>query len=336
MQIEPLVSVIVPIYKVEKYLRQCVGSITDQTYRELEIILVDDGSPDNCGAICDEYAGQDERIRVIHQKNGGLSAARNAGLDIAKGDYIFFVDSDDWIASDTIQKMLAKYEETNADLVLCDICPFYEADYSGVKKQASPLKAEVLGQKELIERLMQEAAWYYCVAVNKLYRKELLNKIRFPNGFIHEDEAIAHRIFEKCQTIAVIAEPMYYYRQTNGGIMASGVTIRSTDVLTAIADRLSCARANRWQNYESQLVQYYEEKFWEWYHLFSEDKGNDKYIKRMEKSLSKALPSILNCDQIAVSHKLYLTLLRFSPKLFWAVYNSIRRIKIRGTRYERE
>lgn len=326
MQSEPLVSVIIPIYKVEKYLRQCVDSIIDQTYHKLEIILVDDGSPDNCGTICDGYVKKDERIQVIHQKNGGLSAARNAGLDIAKGDYIFFVDSDDWIANDTIQKMLAKYEETNADLVLCDICPFYEADYSGVKKQASPLKAEVLDQKELIERLMQEAAWYYCVAWNKLYPRTLLEGIRFPVNFIHEDEAVAHRIFEKCQTIAVIAEPMYFYRQTNSGIMASGVTNKSTDILTAIADRLSCARANLWKSYESQMVQYYEGKFWQWYHLFSKGQENEKYIKRMENSLSKALPSILRSRQISVSHKIYLTLLRFSPKLFWTVYRSIRRI----------
>lgn len=327
MQNESLVSVIVPIYKVEQYIRQCVESIIKQTYHKLEIILVDDGSPDNCGTICDGYAKKDERIQVIHQKNGGLSAARNAGLDIAKGDYIFFVDSDDWISNDTIQKMLAKYEETNADLVLCDICPFYEADYSGVKKQASPLKSEVLDQKELIERLMQEAAWYYCVVWNKLYPRTLLDGIRFPLDFIHEDEAIAHRIFERCQTIAVIAEPMYYYRQTNGGIMASGVTIKSTDVLTAIADRLSCARDNLWKSYESQMVQYYEGKFWQWYHLFYDEKENEKYIKRMERSLKKALPSILHSREISLSHKIYLTLLRYSPALFWAIFRGVRCIK---------
>lgn len=327
MQSKPLVSVIVPIYKVEKYLRQCVDSIINQTYRKLEIILVDDGSPDHCGAICDEYAAKDNRIQVIHQENRGLSAARNAGLDAAKGEYLFFLDSDDWIACNTIQSMLGRYEETGADLVLCDISPFYESDYSGPEKQKSPLKTEVLSQEPLIERLMQKAAWYYCVAWNKLYRRTMLEQIRFPDGFIHEDEAVAHRIFEKCQTIAVIAEPMYYYRQTNNGIMAAGVSVKSTDILSALADRLSCARDNHWQAYEKHLVSYYEGKFWEWYHLFSGDAGNEKYIKRMEKSLIKALPSILNSNQIPVSHKIYLTLLRYSPKLFRVVYRGIRRIK---------
>lgn len=327
MNSEPLVSVIVPIYKVEKYLRQCIDSIINQTYHKLEIILVDDGSPDNCSTICDGYAKIDERIQVIHQQNGGLSSARNAGLDIAKGDYYFFVDSDDWIANNTIQKMLDKSKETNADLVICNITPFYEVDYVGPQKQDSPLITEVLNQEELVDRLMQRAAWYYCVAWNKLYPRTLLAGIRFPLDFIHEDEAIVHRIFERCQTIAVIAEPMYYYRQTNGGIMASGVTIKSTDVLTAIADRLSCARDNLWKSYESQMVQYYEAKFWQWYHLFYYEKENEKYIKRMERSLKKALPSILHSREISLSHKIYLTLLRFSPKLFWTVYRSIRRIK---------
>lgn len=327
MQHGPLVSVIVPIYKVEKFLRQCVDSISNQTYRKLEIILVDDGSPDNCGAICDEYAAGDERIRVIHRKNGGLSAARNTGLDAAKGEYFFFVDADDWISENTIQKMLDTYEETNADLVICNIKPFYEAEYAGPKKQDSPLKSEVLDQEKLIERLMQNAAWYYCVAWNKLYRRTMLEKIRFPVDYIHEDEAVAHRVFEKCQTVAVIADPLYYYRQTNGGIMASGTSVKSTDALSAIADRLSCARANHWQDYEGQLVQYYEGKFWEWYHLFSEEKENEKYTKRMESSLQKALPSVLHSKDISVSHKIYLTLLRFSPKLFWVVYRSVRRMK---------
>jgi len=327
VQREPLVSVIVPVYKVEKYLPQCLDSILRQTYRRLEIILVEDGSPDRCGAICDTYAAADDRIRVIHQENRGLSAARNVGLELAAGEYVFFLDSDDWIFDSTIQKMLDRYEETDADLVLCDIRPFYEAGYSGPEKQSSPLKTEVLSQQQLIERLMQEAAWYYCVAWNKLYRRGLLDAIRFPVDHIHEDEAVAHRIFEKCQTIAVLAEPLYCYRQTNSGIMAAGESVKSTDVLSAVADRLSCARANCWKAYEKQLVVYYEGKFWEWYHRFSEDEENRKYTRRMERSLAQALPSVLRSSRVCVSHKIYLTLLRLDPKLFRAVYRGIRKIK---------
>ena len=116
----PLISVIVPVYKVEKYLHRCVDSILVQTYTNLEIILVDDGSPDRCGAICDEYAAKDSRIRVIHQENGGLSAARNAGLDVCSGEYIAFVDSDDWLDPEMYAVMMAQVREYGCDVVMCD------------------------------------------------------------------------------------------------------------------------------------------------------------------------------------------------------------------------
>lgn len=327
MSNKPLVSVIVPIYKVEKYLRQCVESVVTQLYHNLEIILVDDGSPDNCGMICDEYAAKDSRIRVIHQKNAGVSCARNAGLDGANGDYIFFLDSDDWINRFAIGKMLDAYRETGADLVICNLKPVYEQGFVGERRKDSPLRSGVMSQRELIERIEELDGWYYCVAWNKLYPRELLKGIRFPEDFIHEDEAIAHRIFERCQSISVIAEPLYFYRQRNNSIMASGTNVKSTDALTALADRLCCARQNHWKDYEIRLASFYEGKLWTWYHQFCGNGENVKYKERMEQSLKKALPSVLRCTEVPFSHKIYLILLRYNPNLFWIAYRSIRRIK---------
>lgn len=320
------VSVIVPVYKVEKYLEQCIDSIIGQTYQNLEIILVDDGSPDNCGRICDEYAATDDRIKVIHQENGGLSAARNAGLDIATGDYIAFVDSDDWILPNAIERMHRAYATSCADLVVCNFGLFYEQLFLGERRAESNIEDEVLTQEQLMNKCCKHSDWYI-VPWNKLYKKSIFDVLRFLVGYRHEDEAIFHYVIEKCKTIATVSDRLYIYRQSSGSIMGSGLSIESTDILYALGDRLRCARKHRWHEYEKALAAFYETKFWELYHLFSEDKGNEKYTKRMESSLKKALPSVLNSNQVSGSHKIYLTLLRFSPKLFWIVYRSIRRMK---------
>lgn len=322
MEREPLVSVIVPVYNVEKYLHQCVDSIINQTYRNLEIILVDDGSPDNCGAICDEYALKDRRILVIHQENQGLSAARNAGLDIASGDYIVFVDSDDWIAEDMIQLLLSRQEQTGADMVLCNIKPFYPPQYKGWMRKVSCFGCEVLSQIEFSERLTEYYSWIYCVAWNKLYKKEIWEQLRFPLDHIHEDEATVHRVLERCSKIATIAQSLYYYRQVPDSITGQGVRIQSVDKLCALADRIVCAEEHRWTKLLEATLKGYLYYLFEFSFLFVEIEEGQKYIKRLTDSLCIALPYIMRSKSVPMRHKLYAVAIRVSPR----IYQSLRKL----------
>lgn len=212
----PKISVIVPVYKAEAYLRKCLDSIAGQTYRNLEIILVDDGSPDNCGAICDEYAARDGRFVVIHQENGGVSTARNAGLAAATGDWIGWVDSDDWIEADMFEYLLTNALEYDADIA---VCGRYEV-YGKKKTLRSFQKTECLdrlsGLKLLLENdLMQNYLW------DKLWRRELFQSIFFPVGRTFEDIAVMHRLFERADRVLCLPEAKYYYLQRENSIVAS-------------------------------------------------------------------------------------------------------------------
>ena len=179
----PLLSIIVPVYKVENYLPKCIDSILAQTFTDFELILVDDGSPDDCPALCDAAAEKDARVRVIHQKNGGLSAARNAGLDAARGAWIGFVDSDDYIAPEMYEVLYQAVQSTGADLALCDYAEVDEAGAPCQSMHVSLSEGELTGQ-ELLKRasgLMVQLAW------NKLYRRAIFTQRRYPEGKLNED-----------------------------------------------------------------------------------------------------------------------------------------------------
>ena len=237
-----LISVIVPVYKVEKYLRKCVDSILVQTYKNLEIILVDDGSPDNCGKICDEYAAKDSRIKVIHQQNGGLSAARNAGLDIATGEYIGFVDSDDYIAPDMYEKLYEALKKAGADLAVCN---FIYVDSGGNDlKYYPPYPSKIYKGKDIMRLFAESDCVCFVTTVNRLYKKQLFFNLRFEIGKTNEDEFIAHKIFCQCNTVVFIENTFYYYLKREDSIMGSPVTIKRADGVEAIYNRLQYLKEN--------------------------------------------------------------------------------------------
>lgn len=210
----PIISIIVPVYKVEQYLPACIDSILAQTFRDFELILVDDGSPDGCPALCDAAAGKDDRIRVLHQKNGGLSAARNAGLDIARGQWIGFVDSDDTIAPEMYEQMLHRVKTDAAQLAVCSY-RFVREDGTFLPDRSTITRNEVLTREQALERIDRG---YFTTVWNRLYHRSLFETVRFPVGKLHEDEYIAHRIYWQCQRIAVVAQPLYFYLLRTGGI----------------------------------------------------------------------------------------------------------------------
>ena len=235
MSSNELVSVIVPVYNVEDYLKKCVDSIINQTYTNLEIILVDDGSPDNCEKICDEYLNIDSRIRVIHKKNGGLSSARNAGLDIAKGKYISFIDSDDYIKENFIEAL--KTSIRDAEIAICGITNVLEDGEVCLDIEESPIKDERLSSLEALKKLATPNYFYYVTACNKLYLRSLFDDIRFEEGKINEDEYIVHKLFEKSNKIVTISDKLYFYLQRDSSITHSLFKIGKLDAVYAFIDR---------------------------------------------------------------------------------------------------
>lgn len=217
-----LVSVIVPVYKVEKYLPQCIESIINQEYSELEIILVDDGSPDNCGKICDEYEKRDSRIRAIHKANGGLSDARNAGIDAAAGAYITCVDSDDLIHSRYVLRMMELMRE-DVDLVVCASRKFADGTEPGKTCSIFETPDVFTSAEALRELLRQDGQNFEPSACGKLYRRELFdNDLRFPLGVYCEDLALTYRLVDRAKKTVRTKEPLYYYRQRAESIMDDG------------------------------------------------------------------------------------------------------------------
>ena len=232
-----LVSVIVPIYNVEEYLEKCVDSILAQSYKNIEVILVDDGSPDKCGDICDKYKEKDARIKVLHKQNGGLSDARNAGIEMADGNYIMFIDSDDYIQNNMIETLYSRIKKDNSDIAQCNFLIVYDEDNSEQSNGNMPFDDEVITSDEALERLFSEDYWYLVTACNKLYKRHLFSEIRFPYSKYHEDEFVAHLIIEKCNLISLVKEPLYYYYQRNTSIMGSTFNIRNLDGAEAFLNR---------------------------------------------------------------------------------------------------
>lgn len=203
-----LVSIIIPVYNVEKYLSQCLDSVCNQTYPYLEIIVVDDESPDNCGKIADEYAGKDNRIKVLHIQNRGAAGARNVGLDICTGDYVMFVDSDDWLEIHAIEKMISTMDSTKTDIVQCQ----YIDEYVDESKRHEYIDENHVGDCALfIETMIQK--WEYIINCNKIYRRKLVEQIRFPEGHCIDDEFYTYRAVLRADKVAFITDCLYHYRQ---------------------------------------------------------------------------------------------------------------------------
>lgn len=236
-----MISVIIPVYNVEPYLRQCVDSVAGQTYRDLQIILVDDGSTDGSGNICDEYATKDLRIKVIHKKNGGLSEARNFGLSLASGEYISFVDSDDYIHPQMMELFLKFALESNADMVTCR----YERDDEEFFLKSIDIASVVPeyfdGKKDFDSIIIRSNV----IACCRLYKKTVLEGFSYPVGKLHEDEYI-HRILFKCQKVACLKEKLYFYRIRENSIMGVFSEKRVYDELEAYEDRIAFALEHKW------------------------------------------------------------------------------------------
>ncbi len=232
----PLVTVIVPVYKVEAYLDRCVESIVSQTYQNLEILLVDDGSPDRCPEMCDAWSRKDARISVIHQQNCGLSGARNAGVAQAKGSCICFVDSDDWISPDYVETLWGLLADRPASIA---VCGFHRVSQDGIVHDSAvraPEAVELLDSMEAIRRIYFNDA--FCVAWGCMIPADIVKQYPFPAGQIHEDEAVKYKYYAAAEHVVYTPRRLYFYFIREGSIMQGKVDTRKTVLLSTLLQRI--------------------------------------------------------------------------------------------------
>lgn len=291
----PVVSVILPIYCVEKYLEQCIDSILEQTYSGLEIILVNDGSIDNCGDICDRYSMKDSRIKVIHKGNGGVSSARNVGLDTATGEYIAFIDPDDTVHPRYIEILLELCRQYDCDIAQCDFLAVAEDSVKLPFGQKQ--RIDILNNRQALSKLCSvNEEVRYVVPWGKIYKKSLFDNIRYPLGRIHEDEFTTYLLFWKARKIVISNQYLYYYIQRRTSIMGRKFSINRLDVLDALRERAEFFKLHNFKKeYNTTLrgMVYLISKFC---NLLREEVEEEKRIKDTlldeKKKLEKLVPII--------------------------------------------
>ena len=319
-----LVSVIIPIYNVENYLERCLDSVINQTIKDIEIILVNDGSTDNSGAICNKYAEKDKRIIVINKKNGGLSDARNKGLDKASGKYIAFVDSDDFIHKDMLYKLVNQCEQLDCDIAIGSHMRFSKIEeIKEVEKIYNPILFDSISAMSnyLADN---EDKKIFTMVCDKIYKRELFDDIRFPYGKLYEDGFVTYKLLYKAKKIVYIEDILYYYYQRSGSIMNKGFTLKSLEsyddwrqIFLFIDEKmpeLSYLAATKYIN--KHLVTYMQ--------IFkcNQDKSNDilkiykKKIKEDLKLDSKKLKDL----SIHPSLKLKINIFLINPYLLVCIY----------------
>lgn len=262
----PEVSVVIPVYRVEAHLRRCVDSALAQTFSDFEVILVDDGSPDNCGAICDEYAAKDARVRVIHQENGGLSAARNAGIDAARGEYLFFMDSDDLIHPQTLEILHELLKAHRADIAIGGFTRFKNEDELNLARMQTVSSGECLSGEATMHRFFEgwERVPRYVSSCGKLIRRSLFEGIRFPLGRLFEDEYTTFRLYALAQRVAVTDCVLYHYFCNDAGITGTLSLQKRFDEYDAQWERLEFFREKRMEElYDQALLHFLHSAQWD-------------------------------------------------------------------------
>lgn len=255
-----LVSIIVPVYNVETYVGKCLESLMAQTYKNIEILVIDDGSTDNSGIICDRYMKKNEKIRVIHQSNAGLSAARNIGLDYCRGDFIMFVDSDDFVHPEMCEILIDNIERYDGDICLAKFQRIGEGKAVKEYYIDEQYSVEVFSKKQIFEKLLDaNFGVYVATAWGKLYRRKLFTNLRYEVGRLHEDEFIIHKILDKVDKAVCLDVKLYYYLQRSDSIMGRKFNVKRLDALDALEDRIEYFEKN--EEYDllyTQAIKYLE------------------------------------------------------------------------------
>lgn len=328
-----LITVIVPVYKTERFLNRCVRSIVCQTYQNLEILLIDDGSPDQCPELCENWAEKDSRIKVIHQTNRGISAARNIGLENASGNYILMVDSDDYLYNRMIEVMYSYLLDENADLAICDFQKGMEESFEFIYNREHWY--EVITGEIALYRIYEgnDKALQYIAPWGKLYKKELFDNVKYPEGKIFEDIFVTHQLLYRCKKIVVIPQKLIYYFQSANSIMNKKFHAGKLDYLPALKQRIEFFKEHNLEKLqEIAYDEYLHALIWEY------SRVNDLLHDKENKSL------ILSAYRLAYKknyvskrypkeNALFLRIFNLNPKLiliYWKIESKVKRILLRN------
>lgn len=316
------ISIIVPVYNVEKYLENCIESILNQTFKDFELIFVDDGSTDNSGKICDIYEKKDSRIKVIHKNNEGLSSARNTGLDIACGKYVGFVDSDDSIHPKMYEVLYNLIEKYKSDISCCNYK--YTYDISNQNHEELNLNEVIeMSNIEAIEKLYdKDLGVRLVVAWNKLYNKRLFDNIRYKVGRLHEDEFMAHRILYNSKKITYVDNELYYYLQRDGSIMSKKTYKRKVDTLLSKSDRMRFCNKIGLTSMSDNICKIYEYEFFNLYRqLLGEGSANKEFLNEIRRDFILNLYILLRQKDINIKEKISCLIFAISPKVYRICFN---------------
>ena len=322
--IKELISVIIPIYNVEKYICKCVDSILRQSYANIEIILVDDGSPDNCGVICDEYEKKDRRVQVIHKENGGLSSARNIGLEKATGEYVVFVDSDDWIEGTYIEKLYYRLKENKADIAVPAFCLCYENGTQMVDSRIS--KCTDYTSEEALEIFLFNGYLTPCVA-SKMWKKGIWDKIRCPEGKLFEDQFTTYKLLMNADKIVYEPKVYYYYYKRDGSIGHTAFSNRTYDLLEAINEEYSVITSKYPKIKASMKVARAVWKLVFVNMMITSDAMELDVIKNIQKEIRKSIYSIIKSNFLPSIRKIELLLFCANFKLYTLTYKKYKKVK---------
>jgi len=320
----PKLSIIVPIYKVEQYLPKCIDSILAQTFTDFELILVNDGSPDNCGRICDKYAKKDKRVIVVHKKNGGVSTARNAGIHAAKGEYIGFVDSDDVIHEKMYEILYKNASLYSSDLVVCDFFKTEVNNSVDMKTNIQDYHVKKFSNIEALHQLFPEKYDSYATGAgnsmkwvvlwNKLYKRELFKQNKFLDGRICEDEFIMHRILFCCKKVIYLTAPLYYYVQSPNSIIRSSFSKERLDKVYALKDRADFFVAIKESSlHHKAFKSYIGSFFWNYNLAKTELKNAQQELKQLKNIFTKSVLLLLKNPIIGWKQKVYSMLFVINP-----------------------
>lgn len=324
---EVKISIIVPVYNVEDYLVECLQSILFQTYKNIEVILIDDGSTDGSGEICEEYQKKDKRIKAAHQTNQGLSAARNKGIQMATGEYLMFVDSDDYIHSRTLEILYSAMQNVNAEISICahkKVDDFIEIE----KEKLNEYETQLFSGRECVRMLYSQNVVDMVIACNKLFKKEYFDKISFPVGKINEDEFVTYQILYPLNRCVYIKAELYYYRQRSGSITNKKSSIKVLDKLDAYRERIRFFEEKEdkelysitlWKYLRCLIasISYVEENF----------PKEEKILENLNVELNFECEKVKKEKSLSYGHRIFIGLARKHKKTYCFLKNTLERQK---------
>lgn len=317
------ISIIVPIYNIEHLLPKCVDSILSQTFTNFELILVDDGSTDKCGKLCDEYASTDSRVKVIHKKNGGVASSRNAGLETAEGIYIGFVDNDDYINKYMFETLYYNAITHSSDIVVCDYRNVDEDKHCDTGDFNSDYRLQSFNNIEALDFIyMNKNKPTFIYPWNKLYKRSLFEDIKYEFGNMYDDETVAHKLLYNSKKITYIHSELYYYVKRRGSQINTPFHIKKFDRIYALKNREVFFRNKKEYDLHQKALQHYMETFF-WYYYMAKSNLRDvnKELKKLKRTFDKSLIYLLRHKEIGWKQKLMCIVFSIHPLLFELIKN---------------